>query len=126
MKGSIKLFTLFGIEIRIHITFLLLPAFFGLYYMINFGPIAGLRAIILISFVFICVIVHEICHSLMAKKYNIEVKDITLLPIGGIASMQAMPENPNSNVPIPGNCLPTLSRTFRSRPKRTGRRIPGT
>lgn len=94
MKGSIGLFKLFGIEIRIHITFLLLPAFFGIYYALNFGTMTGVRAVVLIFFIFLCVIAHEMCHSLMAKKYHIKVKDITLLPIGGIASMRAMPENP--------------------------------
>jgi len=100
MKGSIGLFKLFGIEIRIHITFLLLPAFFGIYYWLNFGIQTSIRAIVLVFFVFICVIVHEICHSLVAKKYKIKVKDITLLPIGGIASIQGMPEKPKQEFAI--------------------------
>jgi Zn-dependent protease len=100
MKGSIKLFKLFGIEIKIHVTFLLLPAFFGVFYWLNFGLLTSVRAIVLIFFIFICVIAHEICHSLMAKRYKINVKDITLLPIGGIASMQAIPENPKQEFTI--------------------------
>ncbi|MFH1856563.1 MAG: site-2 protease family protein [Candidatus Omnitrophota bacterium] len=99
MKGSIKLFTAFGIEIRIHITFLLLPLLFGFVYA-SHGIMTGVRAVVVIFFVFICVVMHELCHSLVAKKYGIAVKDITLLPIGGIASMQAIPDNPKQEFAI--------------------------
>lgn len=100
MKNSIKLFTIFGIDIKIHITFLLLPAFLGVYYWLNFGLDTALRAIVLICFVFVCVTIHEICHSLQAIKYKVSVKDITLLPIGGVSSMQSIPENPRQEFDI--------------------------
>ncbi|MCQ9208431.1 MAG: site-2 protease family protein, partial [Omnitrophica bacterium] len=77
MKGSIKLFNIFGISIKIHITFLLLPLLFGHFY--------GLRGIFLILFVFCCVTMHELCHSLQAKAFGVKVDQIILLPIGGVA-----------------------------------------
>ncbi|MFA5499665.1 MAG: site-2 protease family protein [Candidatus Omnitrophota bacterium] len=86
MKGSIRLFKLFGISINIHITFLLLLIFF---------LSGGIKWLVLILGVFCFVTLHEICHSLVAKSYGIEVREITLLPIGGIASMSAMPEKPH-------------------------------
>lgn len=86
MKGSFKLVTAFGIDINIHITFLILP-FLSLYY--------GLRGLFFIIFVFLCVTLHELTHSLVARKFGIQVKEITLLPIGGLASMTSFPEKPS-------------------------------
>ncbi|MDP3791051.1 MAG: site-2 protease family protein [Candidatus Omnitrophota bacterium] len=86
MKGSIKLFKLFGISINIHVTFLLLLVFF---------LSGGIKWLVLLLGVFCFVTLHEICHSLVAKSYGIEVREITLLPIGGVASMSSMPEKPS-------------------------------
>jgi Zn-dependent protease len=86
MKGSIKLFEIFGISINIHITFLLLPVLF--YFK------EGLSGVLLVIIIFACVTFHELTHSLVAKKFGIGVRDITLLPIGGVASMSKMPESP--------------------------------
>ncbi len=86
MKGSIKIFELFGIPMRIHITFLLLPLLFLMIY--------GFKAMILVLIVFVCVAFHELVHGLVARRFGIKVRDITLLPIGGVASMSKMPENP--------------------------------
>jgi Zn-dependent protease len=86
MKGSIKLFEVFGISINIHITFLLLPLLFLM--------LGGFKSMVLVLIVFVCVTLHELTHSLVAKKFRINVKDITLLPIGGVASMSKMPESP--------------------------------
>ena len=86
MKGSIKLFKIFGISINIHITFLLLPILFLI--------TSGFKSMVLVLIVFTCVVFHELMHSIVAQKFGIRVRDITLLPIGGIASMDRMPENP--------------------------------
>lgn len=94
MRGSVKLFTLFGINVKVHATFLLLPAFIGLSLFLTQGPMAALRGIILIFYIFGCVAFHELTHSLVARKFNTEVHDITLLPIGGVASMKKMPKKP--------------------------------
>lgn len=86
MKGSIKLFNIFGISVEIHITFLLLPLIFLV--------LGGLKSMVLVLIVFVCVTIHELTHSLAAKKFGIKVRDITLLPIGGVASMSKIPDNP--------------------------------
>lgn len=85
MKGSIKLFSIFGISINIHITFLLLLVLF---------LSGGVKWLVLVIGVFCFVTLHEICHSLVAKHFGIQVREITLLPIGGVASMSSMPEKP--------------------------------
>lgn len=86
MRGSFRLTRVLGIDIDIHVTFLLLLAFFFL--------VLGIRGLILIVGVFFFVTVHELCHSLAAAYFGIKVKRITLLPIGGIASMSKMPTKP--------------------------------
>ena len=85
MRGSVKLFNIFGISINIHITFLFLLVFF---------LFEGIKWLVLMIGVFSFVTLHEVCHSMMARYYGIEVREITLLPIGGIASMSSMPEKP--------------------------------
>ena len=86
MKGSIKLFKIFGISLNIHVTFLLLPLFVLIVW--------GFKAMVLVLIIFVCVTLHELTHSLVAKKFGIGVRNITLLPIGGVASMDKMPESP--------------------------------
>jgi Zn-dependent protease/predicted transcriptional regulator len=54
----------------------------------------ALRAIIFVIFIFTCVTFHELSHSLVAQHFKIRVRSITLLPIGGVASMDKMPEKP--------------------------------
>lgn len=89
MKGSIRLFTVFGISINIHITFFLLLL------LVLSG---GVKWVCLVIGVFFFVTMHELCHSLAAKRFGIKVREITLLPIGGIASMSKMPEKPGQEL----------------------------
>ncbi len=92
MKGSIRLFEIFGISIEIHITFLLLPLLFGF--------MAGLKGVVLIIGVFVCVTLHELCHALQAKRFGVRVDSVVLLPIGGVATMKSMPEKPSQEFKI--------------------------
>ncbi len=86
MRGSIRLFKIAGISINVHITFILLLLFF------MYG---GIKALFLITAIFCFVTLHELSHSLVAQKFGIKVKEITLLPIGGVASMSKMTEKPS-------------------------------
>jgi len=81
MRGSFTIAEVAGISIRIHVTFLLLVLFFGKWFFF-------------ILAVFFFVTLHELAHSLVARKFGIMVREITLLPIGGVASMTKMPEKP--------------------------------
>ncbi|MGB2706042.1 MAG: site-2 protease family protein [Candidatus Omnitrophota bacterium] len=85
MRGSIRLFKIADISINVHITFFLL-----LFLFLSMG----FRWFFLIVAIFCFVILHELAHSLVAKKFGIKVNEITLLPIGGIASMSKMPDKP--------------------------------
>lgn len=95
MKWSLKLGKLLGIDVYLHFTFLLLLAFLGFYYWRATHDVdAALRSVAFIVALFGCVVLHELGHALMARRYGIQTRDITLLPIGGIARLEKMPEKP--------------------------------
>jgi Zn-dependent protease len=95
MKWSLKLGKLLGIDVYVHFTFLLLLVFLGFYYWRATQDVdAALRGVAFIVALFGCVVLHELGHALMARRYGIKTRDITLLPIGGIARLEKMPENP--------------------------------
>lgn len=95
MKWSIKLGKLLGIDVYLHFTFLLLLVFLGFYYWSTTHSIAAsLQGVAFIIALFSCVVLHELGHALTARHYGIQTRDITLLPIGGIARLDKMPEKP--------------------------------
>ncbi len=91
---SVSLGRIGGTEVRVHFTFLLLVLWFGLVAGMQGGAAAAVDAIVFILAVFGCVVLHEYGHILTAKSFGIVTRDITLLPIGGIASVERMPEKP--------------------------------
>ena len=91
MGWSIKLGRIFGIDIKMHLTFLLILGWGAFAYGGNAGPLYG---VIVTLGLFTLVLLHELGHSLAAMGYGIGVKDITLLPIGGVARLERMPEKP--------------------------------
>ncbi|MFC1836977.1 site-2 protease family protein [Thermodesulfobacteriota bacterium] len=93
MKWSLRIGSIIGIPIKVHLTFILLLVlvFFAGTKVIGLGGLAG---VIFICLVFASVVFHELAHSLVARHYGIEVVDITLLPIGGVARMAKPPEKP--------------------------------
>lgn len=94
MRWSIRIATVAGIEVRIHLTFLLLLAFIGISYYSIGGREAALEGVGFILLLFACVLLHEFGHAIAAKAFGIATPDITLLPIGGVARMQRMPDKP--------------------------------
>ena len=93
MKWAIRVGTIFGVEFRIHITFFILLFFIYIAGMRE-GPNQAINAVLFISAVFASVLIHEIGHSLIASRFGKETKSITLLPIGGVATIEEMPEKP--------------------------------
>jgi Zn-dependent protease/CBS domain-containing protein len=100
MKWSLQIGKLFGIPIRVHLTFLLLLFFIAIIGSRQGGAIGALSGVISIVFIFLCVVLHEIGHSLMAIHYGVEVKDIVLMPIGGVSRMEEIPEDPKKEIAI--------------------------
>ncbi len=99
MFSSLKLGRLFGIDLYIHPTFWLLPLFVV---MSGAGASAGeLTSEVLFVFaVFACVALHEFGHALAAASYGIRTRDITLYPVGGVASLEGMPEKPGQEIVV--------------------------
>ena len=95
MGWSFRIGRLAGIDIFVHFTFLILLGFIGLGGYLRTGdPLVGLVGLGMILAVFGIVVLHELGHALAARYYGIPTKDITLLPIGGVARLQRMPEKP--------------------------------
>lgn len=83
-----------GIDLKIHATFFLLLAWFGMAYYADGGFGAMMVGLSFILLLFVCVVLHEFGHALAARAYGIRTPDITLLPIGGVARLERMPEKP--------------------------------
>ncbi len=84
-----------GIDVYLHCTFLLLLAFIGLSHGLAGRSVnAGLSGVLFFAGLFVCVLLHEFGHALAARRYGIGTRDITLLPIGGVARLERMPEKP--------------------------------
>ncbi|WP_027395777.1 site-2 protease family protein [Aquimarina latercula] len=101
MKGSLFLGRVFNVAIKVHWTFLLIIAWVSFLELKRGGNVQNvLMSIFFVLLVFICVVLHEFGHILTARKFGVSTKKITLLPIGGIASMDTIPENPKEELLI--------------------------
>ncbi|MFC3615977.1 site-2 protease family protein [Lutimaribacter marinistellae] len=100
MTWSFSLGRLFGSELRIHVTFFLLLAWVGFASYSEGGPDAALNNVLFVCALFACVVAHEFGHALVARRYGIKTPDITLLPIGGLARLERMPENPLHEIAV--------------------------
>jgi Zn-dependent protease len=96
-----KLGDLAGIGVYIHWSFWILPAWLLLSSLRAGGGLAaGLWTIALVFAVFGCVVLHELGHALMARRFGVGTHDITLYPIGGVARLERMPSKPSQELAI--------------------------
>src|SRR4051794_5725768 len=98
-----RLGELFGIVIYMHVTFLLLIGWVALSEFTagarsGAGVQAALMGVAFILLLFACVVMHEYGHALTARRYGIQTRDITLLPIGGVARLERMPRDPTQEL----------------------------
>jgi Zn-dependent protease/CBS domain-containing protein len=100
MTWSIPLGRVLGTEIRLHLTFLLLLAWIGFAASAQGGTAAATESILFICLIFLCVLLHEFGHVLAARRYGIQTPDITLLPIGGVARLERIPEKPSEELVV--------------------------
>ncbi len=100
MKYSIKIFSIFGIPVELHFSFLLLIMAIYLVALFNFIPGVDIVVAVLITLLFIAVVLHELAHSYVAQRYGIEIERIVLLPIGGISAMKELPQDPRQELRI--------------------------
>lgn len=101
MNGVFKIMNIRNIQVSVHWTFLLLLA-----WVIWVNVQAGYTieelgwSVIFLLAVFACVLLHEMGHAFVARRFGIQAKDIVLLPIGGIASIEKFPDNPAQELAI--------------------------
>ncbi len=96
MGRSLKLFSIRGIDVRLHVTFplILIWAAFQFGILANGGLSGALFGTIVVSLLFVLVTLHELGHSFAALYFGVPVERIVLLPIGGVAQLKEMPDKP--------------------------------
>lgn len=94
MKWSFRIARVAGIEVRIHVTFLLILGVFALLFANEGGLEAAVFGTLFFLALFFCVVLHEFGHAFAARAYGIRTPDITLYPIGGVARLERMPTSP--------------------------------
>lgn len=99
MKWSWRIGTIAGIGVYLHFTFLILPAWL-IFMHLQQGDSwqEVLHALIFLAALFGIIVLHELGHALTARRYGIKTRDITLLPIGGVARLERMPEDPRQEL----------------------------
>lgn len=100
MNWSITLIRIKGIDVKVHLTFVLILIWAAYRWSTStgegiMGAIFGVVATLLL---FLSVTLHEFAHSLQALKYGIPVHDITLMPMGGLARIEEIPEEPGKEI----------------------------
>ncbi len=95
MGWSLKIGSVAGTAIRIHVTFLLFLAWiFGVSYIAG-GPQAAWRGLLFMVLLFLCVLLHEFGHIFTARAFGVNTPDVILLPIGGVSRLERIPEKPS-------------------------------
>src|SRR5690348_11312435 len=89
-----RLGSAFGIGVYLHSTFLLLPLYVILSNWDKGGWLMVPLLLLVVFAVFGCVVLHELGHALMARYFCIGTRSIILTPIGGIAGLERLPEDP--------------------------------
>ncbi len=100
MAWSFSIGHLFGSDVRIHVTFLILMAWIGLSIYASAGALAAAWNMLFVAALFACVLAHEFGHALMARRFGIATPTVTLLPIGGLAQLNRMPEKPADEIAV--------------------------
>jgi Zn-dependent protease len=101
MRWSWRIGEVAGIGVYIHATFLLLILFILILdWTQAHSLMIALAGVGFVLAVFLCVVLHEFGHALTARQYGIRTRDITLLPIGGLARLERMPDDPRQELAV--------------------------
>jgi Zn-dependent protease len=100
MRWSLRIGSLGGTSILIHVTFLLFLLWLAAIYYRQGGAQAAWQGTLFIAILFFCVLLHELGHVFAARYYGVKTRDVTLWPFGGIASMEQMPEKPSQELVV--------------------------
>jgi Zn-dependent protease len=95
MSWSFRIGRYLGIDVYLHFTFLLVLGFLAVaYWMAEHDVLRVIEGLLFFLAIFLCVLLHEFGHALMARRYGVKTRDITLLPIGGLARLERIPQEP--------------------------------
>jgi Zn-dependent protease/CBS domain-containing protein len=100
MGWSLNLGTIAGTTLRVHVLFLLLLVWVWIMHFTIGGAWAAWEGVLFVIAVFACVVLHEFGHIAAARYYGIRTPDITLLPIGGVARLERIPEKPVEEIVV--------------------------
>ena len=100
VRWSYRIATILGTEVRIHVTFLLLIAWYAFAAYSAGGGSAAVTSAVFLLLIFLCVLLHEFGHILAARRYGIRTPEVLLSPIGGLARLERLPEEPRQEVVV--------------------------
>jgi stage IV sporulation protein FB len=97
VRWSFKIFRLAGIDIEMHVGFPIMVAWFALSQADSRDALLTVAQLLLM---FACVLLHELGHALAARRYGVTTRKIVLLPFGGVAQLERMPEKPSQELVV--------------------------
>ncbi len=100
MRWSYTFARIRGTEVKVHVTFFLLLAWFGYSAYKEAGTAAAIADTLFLVAFFLCILLHEFGHILMAGRFGVRTPDVILLPIGGVARLERIPEEPTQELLI--------------------------
>jgi Zn-dependent protease len=89
-----------GTEVKVHVTFILFLGWWALLGYQEGGPSGAVNAALLLIALFGCILLHEFGHIFMARRFGVRTPDVILLPIGGVARLERIPEEPKQELLI--------------------------
>jgi Zn-dependent protease/CBS domain-containing protein len=100
MKWSYRIGRIAGTDIKVHVTFLLVVALWAVRGYEEGGPSGALAGALALLALFACILLHEFGHILMARRFGVRTPDVILLPIGGVARLERIPDEPRQELLI--------------------------
>src|SRR5262245_57094084 len=97
MRWSFRIFKLAGIDIEMHVGFPVMVAWFALSSGSSHDALLTVSGLLLM---FACVLLHELGHALAARRFGIATRKIVLLPFGGVAQLERMPQKPGQELVV--------------------------
>lgn len=100
MRWSYRIGSIAGTDIKVHVTFLLLVGWWALMGYQEAGTSGALSGGLSLLALFACILLHEFGHILMARRFGVRTPDVILLPIGGVARLERIPDEPKQELLI--------------------------